>query len=167
MLTILSFSDLLTRVHADIASRIDLVYQEAQGVRQDLRRLIGVLVPSLAETLERASRRQVETVAIPNELLAELAVAFDLHAGPSLRDMADSFIRCYDLSTKTFNPGPMVEQQAPPTFQYISLLKCQSLMQKIRASDKLRNAPLLSHWRRYIDALEDVGSRRSPRSHAI
>lgn len=149
-------------MHEDIARRIDFVYREVVDVRQELRELIGVLVPSLAEALERRSRREVNTVPIPNELLPELVSVFDQHAHPSLRDMADAFIRCYDQSTKTFTPGLTVEQRTPPTFEYISLLKCQFLMQKIRASDQLRNAPPLSHWRGYIDALEEVRS-----SHAL
>jgi hypothetical protein len=131
-------------------------------VRADLRELIGVLVPSLAVALELRSRRDVHTLQIPEEIFLELTAAFNLHpscsagGSPSLRDMADGFVMSYDHSTIRFRPGLTVEQKKPPIFEYLSLLKCQFLMQRMRASNELHNAPKLSHWPGYVDTLEEV-----------
>ena len=134
------------------------------GVHQDLRTLMGVLVPSLAQELELRSQRQVCDVVIPEEIRYELEAEFASHPSfevggyPPLRDMADSFIDNIDRSTTLFHPGRTIDTMAPPLGQYICLLKCQFLMEKIKTADELLRAPPLSHWPAYLQSLEEVST---------
>ncbi|KAL2140788.1 hypothetical protein VTI28DRAFT_3263 [Corynascus sepedonium] len=153
--------DLLTRIHDDISRRIGEVGDQVRGVRDDLRELIGILVPNLRDALDMRDHREIHSVEIPSDILTELDVEFKSHpsfaAGgyPSLRNMTDSFIMSFDQCTQHFAPGLTIEQKTPPVFEYISLLKCQFLMQRIRESSELANIAEGSHWPGYINALEE------------
>jgi hypothetical protein len=121
-------------------------------------------VPSLGDALELQDQRQVHTIPIPDEICVELEDMFlrcpssscEDGNSPPLRELADSFIRSFEQSTKSFKPGLTVDQRMPPTIEYISLLKCQFIITKIKSSPELHSAPRLSHWPGYVDALEDV-----------
>jgi len=123
-------------------------------------------VPSLGDALELQDQRQVHTIPIPDEICAELEDMFlrcpsssssrEDGDPPPLRELADSFIRSFEQSTINFKPGLTVDQKTPPTIEYISLLKCQFVMAKMKSCPELHNAPRLSHWPGYADALEDV-----------
>lgn len=134
---------------------------QVRGVRDDLRELIGILVPNLRDALDMRDHREIHSVEIPSDILTELDVEFKSHpsfaAGgyPSLRNMTDSFIMSFDQCTQHFAPGLTIEQKTPPVFEYISLLKCQFLMQRIRESSELANIAEGSHWPGYINALEE------------
>lgn len=121
-------------------------------------------MPSLGDALELQDQRQVHTIPIPDELCVKLEEKFLQRPSssredgdpPPLRELADSFIRSFEQSTNNFKPGLTVDQKMPPTIEYISLLKCQFIMAKMKSSPELHNAPRLSHWPGYVDALEDV-----------
>ncbi|KAK4243833.1 hypothetical protein C7999DRAFT_35814 [Corynascus novoguineensis] len=153
--------DLLTRIHDDISKRIGEVGDQVRGVRDDLRELIGILVPNLRDALDMDNHREIHSVEIPSDILTELDAEFKSHpsfaAGryPSLRNMTDSFIMSFDQCTQNFAPGLTIEQKTPPVFEYISLLKCQFLMQRMRESSELANVVEGSHWPGYINALEE------------
>ena len=162
---LVNYRDLLTRIHQDLSQRITAVHVDVQHTRRELRNLIGVLVPSLGDALELQDQRQVHTIPIPEEICAELEVMFlrcpsgcsrEDGDPPSLRELADSFIRSLEQSTINFKPGLTVDQKTPPTIEYIALLKCQFIMSKIKSLPELHSAPRLSHWPGYADALEDV-----------
>ncbi|KAK4243531.1 hypothetical protein C7999DRAFT_36131 [Corynascus novoguineensis] len=116
--------DLLTRIYDDICKRI--------GER---------------DALDMRNHREIHLVEIPSDILAELDAEFKLYPSfavggyLSLRNMTDSFIMSFDQYIQHFAPGLTIEQKTPPVFEYISLLKCQFLIQKIRASLELANVP--------------------------
>ncbi len=155
-------SDLLLRIHEDLARRIGAVHADVLRLRNNIETLIGVLVPSFADVLETPSGHEVHSVEIPPELQLELEEAFRLHPNcreggqPPLRDMADSFIASYDKSTKLFTPGLTVGERIPPTLEYICLLKCQFLLNRIRDSPYYHDQPALSHWPGFVNSLEEV-----------
>ncbi|KAK3389699.1 hypothetical protein B0H63DRAFT_518935 [Podospora didyma] len=151
--------DLLTRIYEDLAHRIDVVDNRVQKLQDDLRALTGFLVPTLAEALESQKRHRIHRVDVPAEINLQLEDEFGLHPQiidggyPSLRTMADSFIRSYDHSIVSFVPSDTIK--SPPLTQYIPLLKCQFLIDKIQDSQELLDAPRLSHWPSFIKSLEE------------
>ena len=152
-------SDLLTRIYEDLAHRIDVVDNHVQEVQNDLRALTGFLVPTLAEALESQSRHLIHRVEVPAEIGLQLDHEFGRHPQsadggyPSLRAMADGFLASYEHSTVSFVPDTV---RSPPVAQYICLLKCQFLIDKIQDSQELLDAPRLSHWPSFIKSLEEV-----------
>lgn len=73
-----------------------------------------------------------------------------------LEEMADAFVLHYGNSTRDFVSGMLVENRVPRPEQYINLLKCVWLMQRIRESPKLKQPAPESHWPSYVKQLEDV-----------
>jgi hypothetical protein len=119
-------------------------------------------VSSLADHMRMQSQGEVHAVEIPDELQIELDQRFRLHprcregGQPPLRDMVDSFLASYEHSTRGFTPGLAADERIPPTLQYVGLVKCQFMMNRIQDSQSLRDQPPLSHWHRFVDALQEV-----------
>ncbi|KAK3361359.1 hypothetical protein B0T24DRAFT_584958 [Lasiosphaeria ovina] len=160
--------DLLTRIYEDLARRIDVVGNHVHELQNDLRALTGFLVPTLAEALESQSRHLVHRVEVPAEIGLQLDHEFGRHPQsvdggyPSLRAMADGFLASYEHSIVSFVPDTA---RSPPVAQYICLLKCQFLIDKIQDSQELLDAPRLSHWPSFIKSLEEKLSHECRRLH--
>lgn len=50
----------------------------------------------------------------------------------------------------------METNRTPPLPQYLELLKCQYLLQRIGDGDELDNVAETSHWRGYVTSLQEV-----------
>ncbi|PNH44591.1 hypothetical protein VD0004_g3083 [Verticillium dahliae] len=147
--------DLLCRVHQDLADRI-------QAVHVDLRRLIGILVPNMEQALAQQEVRDIHMLDIPprvSEAFRRAAMQEKLEyeddMSLDLEEMADAFVLHYGNSTRDFVSGMLVENRVPHPEQYINLLKCVWLMQRIRESPKLKQPAPESHWPSYVKQLED------------
>ena len=166
-------SDLLTRIHQDLAQRIGAVHEDVLQVQSELRSLIGVLVPDLKAALDQQDALQIRLLPVPPEAEQKLEGVFRLHPAwqedqhPPLRDIADAFITSLDRSTKCFQPGLTVAQQMPPASQYFNLLKCLFLMKKMNISEELVNATPQSHWPSYVKELEEVSCPNRPPVSAL
>lgn len=158
-------SDLLCRVRQDIYRMHQDLAQRIQSVHLDLRRLIGVLVPDLEQALEQQAHRETHTIAVPEaiserfhrEAVSGLPFAASGDGAVfDLEQLGDAFVLHFNNSTTSFVAGILVENKQPPTEQYINLLKCVWLMDKIKNSEEFREQNADSHWPSYIIQLEDV-----------
>ncbi|KAK6215356.1 hypothetical protein QIS74_08375 [Colletotrichum tabaci] len=158
--------DLLCRVREDIRLVHQDLAQRINAVHLDLHRLIGVLVPDLEQALAQQAHRELVQLEIP-AIVAEgfqhswTAERPEDGLDPGLREMADAFVLHYHRSTVNFTAGILVENRIPELEQYVSLLKCVWVMQRIRESPELHQSTTgLSHWPSYIQELEDdLGSQ--------
>jgi hypothetical protein len=154
--------DLLCRVHQDIRRMHQDLTQQIAAVHLDLHRLMGVMIPDLGQALDQRSHRQVQLLAVPPEILERFRFAA-LNDRPEcdnddtfdLQDLSDAFIINYNKSTINFQGGLVVADKIPPVEQYLNLLKCVWLFDKMSKSPTLTEAPEYSHWPSYAKQLED------------
>lgn len=148
-------SDLLCRIHEDLAGRMSAMHL-------DLRRFMGVLVPDMEQALAQQVQREYFQSEVPPDIedgfqRAWVADRPNDAFEPSLQEIADAFVIHYHKSTIEFTAGILVENRVPELGQYISLLKCVWLMRRIRGSTEFaQQGQTLSHWPSYIQELEDV-----------
>ncbi|GJC88100.1 hypothetical protein ColLi_10938 [Colletotrichum liriopes] len=158
--------DLLCRVREDIRLAYqDLAYR-INAVHLDLHRLIGVLVPDLEQALAQQTHQELVQFEIPPTVTEGFQHSWTADRpehglDPGLREMADIFVLHYDRSTVNFTAGIFVENRVPKLEQYVSLLKCVWVMQRIRESPELHQLTTgFSHWPSYIQELENnLGSQ--------
>ncbi|KAK3314223.1 hypothetical protein B0H66DRAFT_484221 [Apodospora peruviana] len=145
--------DLRLRIHSDLVQRIEGVGAEVRGMRRELQQLRRAFDPSLIQDHEKQYDLDGYTIDIPDETRRALEQAFDIdgYDYPPLRDICDAFIRSFDASTRLFQPDS--ERRDPPEEQYMALLTSQFLMAKMLESAEFREAPVYSHWPRYITTL--------------
>ncbi|TIC91276.1 hypothetical protein CH35J_011194 [Colletotrichum higginsianum] len=158
--------DLLCRVREDIRLVHQDLAQRINAVHLDLHRLIGVLVPDLEQALAQQAHRELVQLEIPATVAEGFQHSWTAERpedglDPGLREMADAFVLHYHRSTVNFTAGILVENRIPELEQYVSLLKCVWVMQRIRESPELHQSTTgLSHWPSYIQELEDdLGSQ--------
>lgn len=150
-------------MHWDLTDQI-------QSLHVDVRKISGVTTPSTVENRLEAdfSFEDLSTsiTTIPTDAEQGFDSAYqagDAPTGtPSLSDLSDAFLLSFYESTYKFQPG-LDLQRKPPNDQYVNLLKCIWLMDKIRTSEELSNAVPDSHWPSYIKELDNQLSRQCAR----
>lgn len=163
--------DLTLWIHHDLARRmIELnrrIDQQIQGVHvdvqlisQNLQTLMCAFDPSLLPEPQASPGNEMCEVELPDGIHSGLEELYSRHPGhmdggfldPPLRDMADAFVRSFELSTKIFNADET--NREPPEDQYLNLLTCQFLMTKMLNSDEYLASSENSHWPSYIQSLQ-------------
>lgn len=135
--------------------------QRIEAVHIDVRRLIGVMVPDLEQALAQQEERNCYLLDVPPRIADAFSRAA-LHGRPGfdaefgLEEMADALVMHFRNSTTGFKSGLVVESRIPPLPQYVNLLKCIWLMDRIKHSNKLEEAYEGSHWPSYVLQLENV-----------
>ncbi|KAK2731360.1 hypothetical protein CKAH01_09008 [Colletotrichum kahawae] len=161
--------DLLCRVREDIHKVHHDLVDRISAVHGDLHRLIGVLVPDLQVALDQQAQQQEQSLDIPRLVKDGLLKAWESRSpdepAPGLKDITDAFVVHFDRSTVNFTPaGILVENKIPHLEQYLSLLKCVWLKERIDESPELKQAvPGVSHWPSYVQELEDCLSKQCGR----
>lgn len=118
-----------------------------------------VIDPSLSSELPAQNDSEVHEVPIPDDIHLGLEELYSRHPShtdggslnPPLRDIADAFIRFFELSTKIFDADE-INREAPED-QYLNLLASQFLMTKMVNSGEYLNRPEFSHWPSYVQSL--------------
>ncbi|KAM5350607.1 hypothetical protein ACJ41O_007112 [Fusarium nematophilum] len=155
--------DLLYRVRQDIEHmHHDLAYR-ITAAHQDIRRLMGVLIPDLDEALNQQARRTTVLLDVPLDLAEQFRFAaltghpeYRAEEDFELHELSDAFILNFNKSTNNFQAGMLVTDRIPPTEQFVNLLKCVWLFRRIQGSPALQNANKeTSHWPSYARQLED------------
>lgn len=132
------------------------------GIRRDINTLIEHCFPDVARALHVQYGQELHSVRISDALLGKLDAMFERCQGDrmdqpiTLQELTDCFLIHFEKSTIQFPPRPYDSQTTPPVSQYIELLKCQFIMQRVKSYDKLQNMPRMSHWPGYVAALEEV-----------
>lgn len=157
-------SDLLCRVRQDIQRMHQDLVHRIQAVHLDVRRLMGVLISDLEQTLAQQENRTLYILETPPHIAEGFRRAalkdrpeYQDDTAFDLEEIADAFVLHYKESTVDFRAGILIENKTPPTNQYINLLKCVWLMRRIQESARLKEAHDDSHWPSYVRQLEDVG----------
>ena len=151
---------MLVRGKDEVLHRLDAVDQRVGRVQSDVRALIESEFPALAQELREREEREVRTVEIPEHARNQFELHFRNYdtrdTYPPLHHIADIFITNLHRSTRTFQPGHVLSQRYPSPQEYMSLLRCQFLMEKMKTHSELRDGHEMSHWPRYLENLEDV-----------
>lgn len=120
------------------------------------------LFPEVAQEKRQQTEQQLYSLTVPDYLTSRLEAMFDAcssrasNEAISLRELTDCFLIHLQGSTVQFHPDPMDSNTIPPPLQYLELLKCQYLLQRIGDGDELDNLPRTSHWRGYVTSLQEV-----------
>jgi hypothetical protein len=148
--------DLLSRVHQDLASRIDVVHAAVLKIQ-------GILVPDLQEVVSQLENQRSFTLTIPPELEARIQKAAEIDH-PELRDGdlfplgegAEAFVIQFNNATIRFEAGRLADERMPSAEQYLNLLKCVWIMRRLQNTRELSNLGQQSHWPSYIKQLDAV-----------
>lgn len=148
-------SDLLRRVHDDLALRID-------SVHEDLRGLIAKIDPEYQQAPNIQAHPEISSVEIPEHVEAKFELASTIgrpelvaNAWP-LDEAADALIVHFHQSTAKFREGTLLTERTPNAEQFLSLLKCAWIMRRVKASTHLQQIGPHSHWPSYIKQLDQV-----------
>ncbi|KAJ0369014.1 hypothetical protein COL26b_010606 [Colletotrichum chrysophilum] len=119
--------------------------------------------------LDQQAQQQEQSLDIPLLVKDGLLKAWESRSpdepAPGLKEITDAFVVHFDHSTVNFTPaGILVENKIPRLEQYLSLLKCVWLKERIDESPELKQAvPGVSHWPSYVQELEDCLSTQCGR----
>lgn len=155
-------------MHADLANRITHLHY-------DLHRFMGVMVPDLETELTNRQQRQVYLLEVPLEISERFRLAaltdrpeYDSDEAFALCELSDAFILNFHKSTRIFQSGQRVADRIPSLEQYLNLLKCVWLFQRMnRDVSEAADASTDSHWPSYVRQLEDVSDLVHPCCHHV
>lgn len=146
---------LLSEIHHDLAARIDAVHQSVLHLH-------GLLIPDVAQAISDQDVEAGTMIPIPSDVeirfhAAADATKLDHSRSPSfpLQAGADALVAHLDQSTKCFSPGRFLNQRSPSAKQYLSLLKCVWIVERLEKSDALRSIDQDSQWPGYIAQLKE------------
>ena len=148
-----------------MAQRITSLHVDVLRVNRNIDTLIAQHYPDVAAAIEQRLEQELCSVRIPDPLLGRLGGMFDRHKlgrPPTLHEMADCFLIQFEKSTVILPISVDDDRQSPPVDQYLALLKCQLVMDRMKDTNELRNPRRMSHWPGYVRALEEVGFSRMP-----
>lgn len=167
-------SDLHLRIHSDLSRQIQEVYQGVNGVQDEVRSLRKELL-ELRQLFDPDSLQADDNpyfiedfrLNIPPAIGTELTDDFYTHPEssrehdnfrlPPLKDIADAYMRVFNVSTRTFQPTE--NNQEPGEDQYLALLASQFLIEMMMESTEYKQPwSKLSHWPSYVKSLKKVSN---------
>jgi hypothetical protein len=148
---------LLSEIHRDLAERIDAVHRSVLHLQ-------GLLIPDVGQAISDQENGTTGLLPIPLEIekrfetaaegahfLVAEAGRFPLQAG------ADALVAHLEQSTKKFTPGRFLNERTPSSREYMSLLKCIWIVERLQQSEDLATVRQDSQWPGYIAQLyEDI-----------
>ena len=144
-----------------MVQRIASLHVEVLRVSRNIDTLIAQHYPDVAKAIEQRSEQELCSVRIPDPLLGRLGGMFERHKlgrPPTLHEMTDCFLIQFEKCTVLCPNLADDKKESPPVDQYLALLKCQLVMDRMKDTTELRNPRRMSHWPGYVRALEEVGS---------
>lgn len=160
--------NLLSEIHYDLAARIDAVHRSVLHLQ-------GLLIPDVGQALsDRGNGADIFQIPIPSDIELRFRNAaasayldmsrpgfFPLQAG------ANALVAHLERSTKKFTPGRFLNERMPSAMQYLSLLKCVWIVERLRSSDALANVSRDSQWPGYIAQLQEEVSIQCQRFNTM
>ncbi|OJD17417.1 hypothetical protein AJ78_02489 [Emergomyces pasteurianus Ep9510] len=146
--------DLLLRVQQDLAARMT-------SMHNDLRRLMGVMVPDFKEEMEHLQSEKTFAVEIPPNFAVKFQQAAEINHPEfvnggrlPLTDTANSFVFYFGKSTANFKAARFdsIAQRTVSAIAYVNLLKCIWLMKHMEDFQDNGDSDL-SHWPSYVKGL--------------
>ncbi|OAX83778.1 hypothetical protein ACJ72_01862 [Emergomyces africanus] len=146
--------DLLLRVQQDLAARMT-------SMHNDLRRLMGVVIPDFKEEMEHLQNEQRFVIEIPPNFMVKFQQAAEINHPEfgnggqlPLSDIANSFVFYFGRSTANFKAARFdsIAQRTVSATAYVNLLKCIWLMKHMQDYQANEHSDL-SHWPSYLKGL--------------
>ena len=105
----------------------------------------------------------LNSVALPEHILTRFTIAFNVdrpvcfeeQSDWPLKEGFDALVFHFSKSTIEFNSRPELGQNIPEGRQYLNLLKCIWIMERLKSSSYFANAGPDSLWADYMRSLED------------
>ena len=157
---------LLCEIHNDLAARIDAVHRSVLHLQ-------GLLIPDVSQAMSDQGNTEFTLLTIPPEVDRRFQITaerahpeiaqpklFPLQAG------ADAFIIHFENSTKKFVPGRFLNERTPTPKQYLNLLKCIWIIERLQQSESLVTCPKDSQWPGYVSQLKEELSIECQRFNA-
>lgn len=151
--------DLLFRVHQDLAARVT-------SMHDDLRRLMGVIVPDFKEEMEHQQNDKIFVIEIPPNFSLRFQQAAEINHPEfanggqlPLTDTANAFVFHFGKSTANLKAARFdsIVQRTVSAIAYVNLLKCIWLMKHMEEYQASEGSDL-SHWPSYLKGLNQVGT---------
>ncbi|KKZ66723.1 hypothetical protein EMCG_07554 [[Emmonsia] crescens] len=146
--------DLLFRVHQDLAARMT-------SMHNDLRRLMGVMVPDFKEEMEHQQNDKIFVIEIPPNFSLRFQQAAEINHPEfanggqlPLTDTANAFVFHFGKSTANLKAARFdsIVQRTVSAIAYVNLLKCIWLMKHMEEYQASEGS-YLSHWPSYLKGL--------------
>ena len=139
------------------------IQRDVQQLRRDVAHLTGVVTNGIGQTRNASNPPFLDSVALPDHILTRFTSAFNVNrpicfetrSDWPLKEGFDALVFHFSKSTIEFNSRPELGQNIPEGPQYLNLLKCIWIMERLKSSSYLRNAGLDSLWADYMRGLED------------
>ncbi|KAL2370407.1 hypothetical protein RJZ57_005168 [Blastomyces gilchristii] len=146
--------DLLFRVHQDLAARMS-------SMHNDLRRLMGVIVPDFKEEMDHQRKDETFVIEIPPNFSLKFQQAAEINHPEfangrqlPLADTANAFVFHFGKGTAKLKAArfDLIAQRTVSVIAYVNLLKCIWLMKHMEGYQASEGSEL-SHWPSYVRAL--------------
>ena len=158
--------NLLSNVYHELSNVHQGLSNQIQDVHQDLRRLIkGLVIGDVAQAISEQEQDLEISIEIPEEIERKfLAVAEKSHPEVRrpdrfpLQAASDAFLAHFEQSTKNFEAGRFLTDRTPSAEQYLNLLKCIWILQRIQSSQefaRVSQSSSESQWPGYIKQLHE------------
>ncbi|PGH05874.1 hypothetical protein GX51_02653 [Blastomyces parvus] len=146
--------DLLFRVHQDLAARMT-------SMHNDLRRLMGVVVPDFKEEMAHQRKDTTFVLEIPPNFALKFQQAAEINHPEfanggqlPLTDTATAFVFHFGKGTAKLKAARFdsIAERTASVIAYVNLLKCIWLMKHMEGHQASEGSEL-SHWPSYVKAL--------------
>ena len=137
--------------------------RDVQQIRRDLAHLTGIVTNGVGQTRNASDPPFLDSVTLPDHILTRFTVAFNVNRPACfeeksdwpLKEGFDALVFHFSKSTSEFNSRPELGQNIPEGPQYLNLLKCIWIMERLKSSSYFTNAGTDSLWADYMRGLED------------
>lgn len=139
------------------------IRRDVQQLRRDLAHLTGIVTNGVGQTRNASNPQFLDSVTLPDHILTRFAIAFNVNrpvcfeerSDWPLKEGFDALVFHFSKSTIEFNSRPELGQNIPEGPQYLNLLKCIWIMERLKSSSYLIDAGTDSLWADYMRGLED------------
>ena len=139
------------------------IQRDVQQLTRDVAHLRGVVTNGVGHMRNTSNPPFLDSVALPNYILTRFTTAFNVNrpvcfqerSDWPLKEGFDALVFHFSKSTIEFNSRPELGQNIPEGPQYLNLLKCIWIMERLKSSSHLKIAGTDSLWADYMRGLED------------
>ena len=139
------------------------IQRDVQQLRRDVAHLTGVVTNGVGQVRNASTHPFLDSVALPDHILTRFTIAsnvnrpicFETRSDWPLKEGFDALVFHFSKSTIEFNSRPELGQNIPEGPQYLNLLKCIWIMERLKSSSYLADAGTDSLWADYMRGLED------------
>ena len=125
--------------------------------------LTGVVTNGVGHMSNTSNPPFLDSVALPDHIVTRFTTAFNVNRPVCfeksndwpLKEGFDALVFHFSKSTIEFNSRPELGQNIPEGPQYLNLLKCIWIMERLKSSSYLTSAGTDSLWADYMRGLED------------